>query len=71
MEVFVHRQPQGYLTSELEDVQELEELLANYGPLGDNDEVTVIMSAPWPIIRGLLSNPVLNDIWFNPERIKE
>lgn len=71
MEVFVHRQPKGYFTKELEGVQELGELLTNYGPLGDEDEVIVMISAPWRIIRDLLSSPMFSDVWFSPERIKE
>jgi hypothetical protein len=66
MEVFVHRQPEGYTTKELEDVQELGELLTNYGPLGDDDEVMVQISAPWRIIRDLLSSPIFSDVWFSP-----
>lgn len=67
MEVFVHRDPTGYTTNELEDVQELGDLLANYGSLGDDDEVTVQISAPWHVIRDLLSNPMFSDIWFHPK----
>lgn len=68
MEVFVHRDPKGYITNELEDVQELGELLTNYGPLGEDDEVTVEISAPWHIVRDLLSTPIFSDIWFSPEK---
>lgn len=77
MEVFVHRQPKGYLTKDLEDVKELGELLTNYGPLADDDEVTAEITGPWSTIKELLSHPVFmslfGDIWFNPktdERIK-
>lgn len=68
MEVFVHRQPTGYKTSVLEDVQELGELLTNFGPLGDDDEVTVEITAPWRLIRELLSQPMFSDAWFSPEK---
>jgi len=66
MEVFVQRDPTGYTTNEVEDVQELGELLTNYGPLEDNDEVTVQIKAPWSFIRDLLSRPVFKEIWFHP-----
>jgi len=71
MEVFVHRQPTGYNTSELKDIQELGEFLTNFGPLGDDDEVIVEITAPWRLIRELLSGPMFSDIWFSPERIKD
>jgi len=66
MEIFVHRQPKGYITNELEDIEELGELLTNFGPLGDDDEVFVEITAPWRLIRELLSSPTLSDAWFNP-----
>lgn len=66
MEVFVHRQPKGFITNQLEDVQELGELLTNFGPLGDDDEVTVEITAPWRLIRELLSQPMFSDAWFSP-----
>lgn len=66
MEVFVHRQPTGYITSELEDVEELAELLTNYGPLTDEDEVTVKITASWRDIRELLSGSKFSDAWFTP-----
>jgi hypothetical protein len=65
MEVFVHRDPAGYMTDEMEGVQELGEMLTNYGPLGDDDEVTVEIKAPWSFIRDLLSLPVFGEIWFH------
>jgi len=65
MEIFVHREPRGYITNELEDVQELGELLTNYGPLGDEDEVTVEISAPWHRIRELRSGEKFHDAWFS------
>ena len=68
MEVFVHRQPKGYITNELEDVQELGELLTNYGPLGDEDQVTMEITAPWSFIRDLLSGEKFHDAWFTPGR---
>jgi len=67
MEIFVYTQPKGYSISELEDVQELGELLTNYRPLGDNDEVTVEIRAPWNFIRDLLSGEKFHDAWFTPE----
>lgn len=72
MKVFVHRQPTGYDTSVLEDAQELGELLTNYGPLGDDDEVTVEITAPWRLIQELLAAPMFSDVWFSfPEKIKD
>lgn len=68
MEVFVHRQPKGYIISEREAVQEIGELLSNYGPLGPNDEVTVEITAPWCFVRDLLSNLKFHDNWLSPER---
>lgn len=67
MEVFVHRQPKGYLTKDLEDINELRELLTNYGPLTDDDEVTVEITASWREIKGLLELGELEGIWFNPQ----
>ncbi|GAH95184.1 unnamed protein product [marine sediment metagenome] len=66
MEVFVHRQPKGFITSQLADIEELRDLLANFGPLGDDDEVTVEITAPWRLIRELLSQPMFSDAWFSP-----
>ena len=70
MEVFVHRQPKGYITNELEDVHELGELLSKYDPLGDEDEVTIEITGPWHRIRELLSGPMFSDVWFAPPRIQ-
>lgn len=67
MEVFVHRAPRGYLTKELEDVDELAELLTTYGPLSPDDEVTVEITGAWHVIRDLLSLDAFKEIWFTPE----
>lgn len=74
MEVFVHRQPKGYLTKDLEDINELGELLTNYGPLGEDNEVTVEITASWREIKGVLAMAEPEGIWFNPQtdpRLKE
>lgn len=74
MEVFVHRQPKGYLAKDLEGVEELAELLTNYGPLSDDDEITVEITASWREIKGLLELGELEGIWFTPktnERLKK
>lgn len=67
MEIFVHRQPEGYITNQLEDVEELGELLTKYGPLTDDAEVIVEITAPWHLIRELLSSPMFSEAWFTPE----
>lgn len=64
--IFVHRQPKGLLTKELEGVEELGEMLQNYGPLSDGDEVTVEITAPWHQIRELLGLKFDDRIWFHP-----
>jgi len=66
MEIFVHRQPQGFITKELESADELGELLTNYGPLSDKDEVTIEVTASWQEIRELLSK-LSDSIWFHLE----
>lgn len=69
MEIFVHRQPKGFLTKELEGVAELDEMLRGYGPLSDGDEVTVEITAPWHQIRELLVFKFDEKIWFQrPEK---
>jgi len=68
MEIFVHKEPTGYVTSELEDVNELGKLLTNYGPLLDEDEVIVEIRAPWSFVRQLLSLDLFNDAWFKGNR---
>jgi len=66
VEIFVHRQPKGFLTKELEGVAELDEMLQSYGPLSSGDEVTVEITAPWRQIRELLLYKFDNPIWFQP-----
>ncbi len=70
MEIFVHRDPAGFETFDLEDINELEELLGGHEvtPLEDNTEVHVEITGKWSEIRGLLSNPVFKTIWFDPKR---
>jgi hypothetical protein len=68
MDIFVHRQPEGFITNELQDLEELGELLTHYGPLSDADEVTVEITATWREIRTLLSLPLFNEAWFHGEK---
>ena len=74
MEVFVHRQPKGFITKDLEDIEELAEQLGNYGLLTPDEEVTIEITAKWSEIRDILSQPAFANIWFNPKtdpRFKE
>lgn len=66
MEIFVHRAPKGFYTLDLEDINELAELLTNYGPLEDNSEVTLEITAPWATVKELLSQPIFAEAWFKP-----
>lgn len=68
MEVFVNRSPTGYVTSELEDMAELQELLggvATLRPLDDEAEVHVEITGKWGEIRDLLAQPCFKDVWFS------
>ena len=71
MDVFVYREPKGFETRDLEDIEELGEQLTNYGPLTDDTEVKVEITGPWAKVRELLTHPVntdlFGDIWFNPK----
>ena len=64
MDVFVYREPKGFETRDLEDIDELGEQLTNYGPLTDDTEVKVEITASWREIKGLLSLPGMEAIWF-------
>ncbi len=71
MEVFVHRNPIGCETFDLEDIKELEEQLSSFGvlrPLDDKAEVLIEITGTWGQIRELLSQPCFKDIWFDPQR---
>ena len=71
MEVFVHRDPTGYVTKELEGIDELEELLRrleSLSPLDDDAEVRVEITGRWGKIKALLAGPSFADIWFNLDR---
>lgn len=71
MEVFVHRNPTGCETFDLEDIRELEEQLGSFsalGPLDDKAEVKVEITGNWGEIRVLLSQTIFKDIWFDPQR---
>ena len=74
MEIFVHRDPVGYMTSELEDIRELEEHLG-YSPslnqLNDNSEVSVEITGTWSEIKNLLSQPCFKGAWFDPKRLEK
>ena len=65
MDVFVYREPKGFETRDLEGIEELGEQLTNYGPLTDDTEVKVEITAPWREIKGLLELPEMEAIWFN------
>lgn len=66
MDVFVYREPKGFETRDLEGIEELGEQLTNYGPLTDDTEVKVEITAPWREIKRLLSLPGMEAIWFIP-----
>jgi hypothetical protein len=73
LEVFVHRSPSGFKTQELGDIEELEEQLKKldtFEPLNENEEITMEVKGPWWIIRLLLQQPLLKDIWFDPLKVK-
>ena len=70
MDVFVHRNPTGCETSDLEDIAELEEQLKGidtFSPLDDKSEVLVKITGNRGEIRDLLSQPCFKDIWFTPK----
>ena len=67
MDVFVYREPKGFETRDLEGIDELGEQLTNYGPLTDDTEVKVEITASWREIKGLLELPEMEAIWFNPK----
>ena len=74
MDIFVYREPKGFETRDLEGIDELGEMLTNYGPLTDDTEVKVEITASWREIQGLLSLPEMESIWFNPKtdpRVRE
>lgn len=76
LDVFVHRDPSGFETFDMEDIKELEEQLKGldtFKPLDDKEEVHVEITGPWSEIRELLSQPYFNRIWFDPSspRFKE
>lgn len=69
MDVFVHRNPVGCETFDLEGIEELEEQLKaidTFKPLDDEEQILVEISGPWGEIRDLLSQPFFNKIWFDP-----
>jgi len=68
MDIFVYREPKGFETKDLEGIEELSEQLTNYGPLTDETEVKVEITASWREIQGLLSLPEMEAIWFIPQR---
>lgn len=73
MNVFVHRDPTGFETFDMEGIEELEEQLKGidtFKPLGDEQEVHVEITGEWGEIRELLSQPFFGKIWFNPESPK-
>jgi len=69
MDIFVHRGPTGYETSDMEDVAELREQLdrvTTFAPLDDQAEVHLDIRGTWGEIRELLAQPCFKDIWFRP-----
>lgn len=69
MDIFVYREPKGFETRDLEGIDELGEMLTNYGPLTDDTEVKVEITASWQKIKELLSlveYSLTEQIWFNP-----
>lgn len=71
MDVFVHRNPTGCETFDLEDINELEEQLKSFSPLkplNDDSEVKVEITGTWAEIKELLSQPCFKGIWFDPRR---
>lgn len=71
MEVFVNRDPTGYVTFELEDIEELEEQLAAFSkpqPLELSSQVRVEITGTWSEIKVLLGQPFFNDFWFDPQQ---
>lgn len=73
MEIFISRSPTGTITSQLEDLNELEEVLSSlntFGPLEDKSEVKVEITGTWAEIKDLLSNPCFGDTWFDPKRLE-
>lgn len=70
MDIFVHRNPTGCETFDLEGVAELEEQLKGmdtFSPLDDKAEVHLEITGTWGEIRELLSLPYFKDIWFRPK----
>ena len=70
MDVFVHRNPTGCETFDLEDIKELEEQLKSFDvleALNDKSEVHVEITGTWEEIRELLSQRFFEKVWFNPE----
>ena len=70
LDVFVHRNPTGFETFDMEGIEELEEQLKGidtFKPLDDKGEVYVEITGPWGEIRELLSQPCFKQIWFDPD----
>lgn len=70
LDVFVHRNPSGFETFDLEGIEELEEQLKGidtFKPLDDKQEVHVDITGPWGEIRELLAQPCFKRIWFDPK----
>jgi len=64
MEIFVHRNPIGCETFDLEDIAELEEQLRGmdtFRSLDDEAEIHVEITGTWGEIRELLSQPCFKD----------
>lgn len=55
MDLFVYREPKGFETKDMEGIDELAEHLTEYGPITDDTEVKLEITASWRQIKELLS----------------
>ena len=66
MDVFVHREPTGCATSDLENVKELDEILsylATVKPLCDDSEIKIDIICTWEEATVILAQSCFKDIW--------
>ena len=70
MEIWIRRgSPCGFLTNQMEGVEEMEEQLRGietFRPLQETEEVTVEITGSWGEIKRLLNEPAFKDVWFKP-----
>ena len=71
MEIFVRRGgPSGFLTNQMEDLDEMEEqlrIIETFHPLQETEEVIVEITGKWGDVKQLLSEPAFQDVWSKPE----